>query len=172
MAKAFRTTSSEALCILTGITPIIIRTEEPVKQYNIRKSRGSQTLELDNVVELKDWPHPADAVIITETKDCKDQTVQVYRDGSKCENGVGSGAVIFTGKEIAAQIKLRLDNRCSNNQAEQLTIIKSLEAIESIKFTDNSPRTTTVFTDSRITLDSLQNANNHAYLIEEMRKKE
>jgi ribonuclease HI len=169
MAKAFRT-SSEALCILRGIIPIIIRTEEAVKQYIIRKSRGSQTLELDNIVELKDWPHPADAVIITETKDYKDQTVQVYTNGSKCENCVESGAVISTGKEIAAQIKLRLDNRCSNNQAEQLAIIKALEAIESIIATDNSPRTATVFTDSRITLDSPQNANN-AYLIEEIRKR-
>jgi hypothetical protein len=129
MAKAFRTRSSEALCILTGITHIIIRTEEAVKQYNIRKSRESQTIELDNVVELKDWPHPADAVIITETQDHNDQTVQVYTDGSKCKNGFGSGAVIFVGKEIAAQIKLRLDSRCSNNQAEQLAIMKALETI-------------------------------------------
>jgi hypothetical protein len=31
MAKAFRTTLSEALCIVTGMTPIIIKTEEAVK---------------------------------------------------------------------------------------------------------------------------------------------
>jgi len=54
MAKAYRTTSSEALCTLTGITPIIISTEVAVKQHNIRKTRGSQTTEIDNV-ELKDW---------------------------------------------------------------------------------------------------------------------
>jgi hypothetical protein len=54
---------------------------------------------------------------------------------------------------------------------EHLAIIKALEAIESINATDNSPLTVTVFTDSRITLDSLQNANNHAYLIEEIRKR-
>jgi ribosomal protein L5 len=41
MAKAFRTTSSEALCILTGMNPIIIKTEEAVKQYIIRKRKGS-----------------------------------------------------------------------------------------------------------------------------------
>ena len=40
-AKAFRTTSSEALYILAGTTPIIIKTEEVVKQYNIRKGKGS-----------------------------------------------------------------------------------------------------------------------------------
>ena len=171
MAKAYRTASSDALCTLTGITPVSIRSEVAVKQYNIRKIRGSQTPEIDNVVELKDWTHPADAVIITEAKDYKDQLVQVYTDGNKCETGVVSGAVIFIRQEISAQIKLKLDNRCSNNHAEQLAIIKTLETMESINTTDNSPRTPTVFTDSRITLDSLHNANNHAYLIEEIRKR-
>jgi hypothetical protein len=121
MAKAYRTTSSEALCTLTGITPIIISTKVPVKQYNIRKTRESQTPEIDNV-ELKDWTRPADAVRITVTKDYKNQLVQVYTDGSKSEAGVGSGALIFIGQEIAAQIKLKLDSRCSNNQSEQLAI--------------------------------------------------
>jgi len=37
MAKAFRTTSSEALCILTGITPIILKTEQTVKKYIVLK---------------------------------------------------------------------------------------------------------------------------------------
>jgi alkyl hydroperoxide reductase subunit AhpF len=40
MAKAYRTTSSEALCILTGNTPIIIKLEEAVKRYNIKKKDG------------------------------------------------------------------------------------------------------------------------------------
>jgi hypothetical protein len=31
--------------------------------------------------------------------------IQAYTDGSKNEQGVGSGAVIFAGKELAAQIK-------------------------------------------------------------------
>jgi len=43
MIKAFRTTSGEALCIVKEMTPIIIKTEEAVKQYNIRKRKGSQT---------------------------------------------------------------------------------------------------------------------------------
>jgi len=52
-----------------------------------------------------------------------------------------------------------------------VAIIKALETIESINTLDNSPHIATVFTDSRITLDSLHNANNHAYLIEEIRKR-
>jgi ribonuclease HI len=63
-----------------------------------------------------------------------------------------------------------LDIRCSNNQAEQLAIIKALETIGSVNTTEINPSTATIYTDSRITLDSLQNANNQAYLIEEFRK--
>jgi len=36
MARAYRTTSNEALCILTGTTPIILKLEEVVKQYTFR----------------------------------------------------------------------------------------------------------------------------------------
>lgn len=56
-------------------------------------------------------------------------TVQAYTDGSKYEQGVGSGAAVFIRKEIVAHIKLKLDSRCSNNPAEQLAIIKALEGI-------------------------------------------
>jgi hypothetical protein len=47
MAKAFCTTSSETLCIVIGMTPIIIKTEEAVKQYSISKRNGSQTQLID-----------------------------------------------------------------------------------------------------------------------------
>jgi len=39
MAKAYRTKSSEAFCILTRMTPINIELEEVVKRYNINKKR-------------------------------------------------------------------------------------------------------------------------------------
>jgi hypothetical protein len=152
IAKAFRTTSSEALCILSGMTPIIIKTEEAVKKYIIIKGKGSQTHLFDMEVELKNWPHPADVVKIIEAKEYKEQTIQAYTDGSKNEHGVGSGVAIFVGTELATQLEFKLDNRYSNNQAEQLAIAKALEVIESTDISGNSPRTVTIFTDSRITL--------------------
>jgi ribonuclease HI len=81
------------------------------------------------------------------------------------------GRLEFIGTKIETQIKLQLDNRCSNNQAEQLTIIKALEGIDTISTEERSPRTATVYTDSRLTIDSLRNPDNHAYLIEEIRRK-
>jgi ribonuclease HI len=160
------------LCILAGTTPIIIKTEEVVKQYNIRKGKGSQTQLINRELEIKNWPHPADAVKIIEAKGYQGQTIQAYTDGSRNEHGVGSGVAIFVGKELAVQLKFKLDNKCSNNQAEQLAIFKALEVIKTIEITENSPRTATIFTDSRISIDSLQNVNNHSYFIEDTRKKE
>jgi ribonuclease HI len=122
-------------------------------------------------VELKNWPHLADVVKIIEDKGFKDKTIQIYTDRSKNEHRVGSGVALFVGKELRAQLKFKLDNRCSNNQAEQLAIAKALETIDEINIEEYSPRTIGIFTDSRIAIDSLKNVNNHSYLIEDIRKR-
>jgi len=64
MAKVYRNTSSKALCILTGMTPIIIKLAEAVKCYNIKEKTVSLSFELNSNVELKQWLHPAGAVTI------------------------------------------------------------------------------------------------------------
>jgi ribonuclease HI len=115
--------------------------------------------------------HRADAVTIKEVTDNEEALVQAYTEGSKHEQGVRSGAAIFIGKEVVAQIRLKLDNRLSIYQAEQLAIVRALEAIESLHNKAINPRTATIFTDSGVTLDSLCNVNNHAYLVEEIRKR-
>ena len=170
-AKAYRTTSNEGLCTLTGITPIIIKADEAARLYNARKKRGSQTQEIDHAVEHKNWSHPADGAVTIEEEATMDSAVLIYTDGSKSELGVGSGTVIFIGNELPTQIKERLDSKCSNNQAEQIAIINALEAVANLNVPASKPRTATVHTDSRITLDSLQNNRNHAYLIDEIRKR-
>jgi hypothetical protein len=93
-AKDFRTTSSEALCILAGITLLIIKTEEVVKIYNARKTKASHTREIDNALDYKDWTHPADFATIIVSEDNKDTIIQAYTDGSKSAQVVGSGAAI------------------------------------------------------------------------------
>ena len=80
-------------------------------------------------MELKNWPHPADTVKTIKVNEHRDQAIQAYTDGSKNEHGVGSGVAIFVGKEHAVQLKIKLDNRCSKNQAEQLAIFKALEVM-------------------------------------------
>jgi len=110
IAKAFRTTSTEALCVLAGRTPIIIRTEQAVKQYFLRKGKGALNQSIDLEVERKHWPHPAVLVEIIEVKEYDDKTIQIYTDGSRNEQGFGSGVAIFSGKELVTKLKYKLDN--------------------------------------------------------------
>jgi hypothetical protein len=55
-------------------------------------------------VELKNWSHPADVVKIIEERENKENTIQLYTDGSNSEHGVGSAVVIFVENELAAQL--------------------------------------------------------------------
>jgi hypothetical protein len=123
IAKAFRTTSNEALCTFTGLTPIVIKAEEAAKLYDIM--RKSQAHEIDHDVQPKDWLHPAVSVRITEQQE--EHAIQIFTDGRKSEYWVGAGTAIFIQNELAHQLRYTLHNRCSNNQAEQLAIVKALE---------------------------------------------
>jgi hypothetical protein len=58
IAKAYRTTSGEALCVLTRLTPIEIKAAETARLYHITRDR--QNRQLDYAEEPKDWTHPAD----------------------------------------------------------------------------------------------------------------
>jgi len=78
-------------------------------------------------------------VALIEVKEYDDKTIQIYTDGSKNEQGVGAEVAIFSGKELVSKLKYKLDNRCSNNQAEQLEIAKALEALETTDIEENSP---------------------------------
>jgi ribonuclease HI len=169
ISKSYRTTSNDALCILTGNAPTEIKAEESANVYRI--TRGKQNQQLDHETEPKDWTHPADSVRICEHNEAKDYTIHIYTDGSKNEHGVGSGIAIYTKNKLTHQIKHKIHKKCSNNQAEQTAILKALHQIETIKLSSNTPRTVKIYIDSRITLSSLKNTKNRKHLIEEIRKK-
>jgi len=79
IAKAFRTVSNEALCVITGLTPINIKIEETAKYYEYIKGNGSL---FDQEIEVKHWIHPANFVKITEGQEVSKHAIQVYRDAA------------------------------------------------------------------------------------------
>jgi ribonuclease HI len=107
---------------------------------------------------------------INERNEEKEYTIQIFTDGSKNEQGVGSAIAIYIQNKLTQQMKHKLHEKCSNNQAGQMAIVKALQAIETIKINGNIPRIM-IHTDSRITLQSLKNMKNRNHLIEEIRKK-
>jgi len=87
--------------------------------------------------------------------------IQAYTDGSKSEAGVGSGIAVFTGGNLKTTLRFRLNVRCTNNQAEQMEILKALEYIQQL---NEENKTALVYTDNRITLQLLQNRTQHTYI--------
>jgi hypothetical protein len=68
MAKTYRTISHEALCILTGITPISIKAQEVVTQYNITTRRCIQKYQIDKAENPRNWLHSADIVSVNDKR--------------------------------------------------------------------------------------------------------
>ena len=62
IAKVYWTTSNEALCVLTGLTPIAIKIEEMTKIYQLTKGSANKNELVDNDMEVKHWQPPADAI--------------------------------------------------------------------------------------------------------------
>jgi ribonuclease HI len=168
MAKAYRTVSHEALCVLTGTMPIDLKIEQEARIYDLTKGNDIGKIKFDKDMDVKYWQHPAEASIrSTEEKEGKG-VIHIYTDGSKTDKGVGSGIAIFESGQHIKSIERRLNKNCTNNQAEQLAILEALQYIETTQRTDKN---ITIYTDSKITLDKLQNTKIHTYIIEEIRRK-
>jgi len=63
IAKAYRTVSNEALCIITGFKPIHIKIKETAELYKIVKGNNYMNLQIDHDKLPKQWLHPADRAI-------------------------------------------------------------------------------------------------------------
>ena len=66
---------------------------------------------------------------------------------------------------------MKLDNRRSKNQAEQLGIVKTLKVIETQQVNYNEHSTAVIYTDSKIPLNSIKSAKNHKQLVEDVRNR-
>jgi ribonuclease HI len=118
-------------------------------------------------MEVKYWQHPAETItFITENEETS--TIQIFTDRSKSEQGVGAGVAISKSGTHVTSLPYKLNKRCTNNQAEQLALLRALEYTENLQTED---KMATVYTDSRMTLDSLKNNKIHTFLVEQIRRK-
>jgi len=92
---------------------------------NVRGNRHKNLL-IDHDKLPKQWLHPAARIIATD--DTNDQTpINIYTDGSKSKQGLGAGIPIKRPATPTVKPMYRMDNRCSNNQAEAFAILKALD---------------------------------------------
>ena len=168
MAKAYRTLSNEALCVFTGMMPIDIKIEEAAQLYQLTKGTANDKTQFDKDLEVRYWQHPAEASISSTDEKDENGSLHIYTDGGKTERGVGSGIAFFESGRHTKSIQRRLNKMWTINQAQQLAILVALQHTEKKLRTD---KRIAIYTDSKITLDKLQNSKIHTYIIEEIRRK-
>jgi len=169
ISKAYRTVSFETSCVLAGVPPIGIVIEERARLYKIMHNMERGEFECEQPQPVKEWPHPALRQICMEPRESMQYSKVIFTDGSKMGDKVGAGAAIYVDQELIKQCKYKLGSCCTNNQAEQLAILKSLEELSFLP--DHKDRMVAIYTDSQVTLDSLRNNSIHMPIIAEIRKK-
>jgi len=125
IAKAFRTLSYEASCVLAAVRPIQQALEENVRIYKATH----KNIKYNETLDLRYWPHPVEMPIIRAPTEITINVINIFTDGSKIRGKVAAGAVIVKDDIYLNQSKYRLLERCSNNQAKQVAILKILEHI-------------------------------------------
>jgi hypothetical protein len=95
--------------------------EQNVQTYMTTKINK---LEYDAPQEVRCRRHPAEQAIIREVENGTIYTTEVYTDGSKIGDNVGAARIIFVNGKLVHQLKFELHGHCSNNQAEQIAILK------------------------------------------------
>lgn len=167
IAKAYRTISFEASCVMAGVPPIGLVIEGKAQVYRRKHGLENSDTVCDVPLPVHEWPHPARQVTITEINVTKTYPIEIYTDGSKDASKVGAGVAIYNNKQLIKQCKYKLGSYCSNNQAEQIAILKALEQLKEMQ--TQTGREAAIYTDSKVTIDSLKNPTKHDFLIEKIR---
>jgi len=108
--------------------------------------------------------------LIRAPREMPHNVINIFTDGNKIGGKVGAAAGIIRDDTVLRQSKYKLHERCSNNQAEQVAILRALEQIKYIQLAEDAEKILVVDTDSRVALDTLQNINKHYILIGNVRK--
>jgi ribonuclease HI len=165
IAKTYRKFSNVALYFITGLMPIHIKIQEVAKYYEINKCTDEQ---YDRDTEPQNWIHPAKHIEVIEGLEDSIHYTHAYTDGSKNEEGTGAGIAIYANRSLRTKLNYRLNEEYSNNQAEQMAILKDLEYIQTLK---EEEKTALIPTDNRIALQLLQNQKRYTHLIDQIKKK-
>ncbi|KFM68755.1 Hypothetical protein in type-1 retrotransposable element, partial [Stegodyphus mimosarum] len=137
ITRAFRTVSTEVLCVLAGVPPLSIQYRFYYDKFLLRNKLNESMTYNDTVICAEDITYfnsenisPIEARRINY--DCNKlgpQEIEIYTDGSGFEKGVGAAFVVyFYGLEIHSQ-KFKMKEKNSVYQAEIIAVKEALNWI-------------------------------------------
>jgi len=142
LAKTFRTCSTPALQILTGILPLHLRVKAIWQLRNEQKKQRFYPLRKPNIF-------PGTNPFSQHDEDPNYEDLELFTDGSRNEDGTGSSLVVmFKGKQVVTY-KFKLDPNINSFQAEVYALKKACSFLNVNKLSAN------IFTDSKSAIQSL-----------------
>ena len=111
---------------MARVPPIETAIEGKVQTYKATHNN----IVYDAPLEVRYWHHPAEIPLIRAPTEIPNNVINLFKDGNKIVGKLGPAAVIIEDEIFLHQSKYRLHERCSNNQAEQVAILKALEHIQ------------------------------------------
>lgn len=172
MIQGFRTVSTAAAISLAQLTPLPAKIMEVSDNLTSKLRGNTRFLPTDLSIDLPISPsellHPSlrkcitydTATTLSELNDLGfTDWIQIYTDGSRNNDKVGSAFVILHPNNTQLTKKFKLHECCSVFQAELLAIKKACEYIISKKFTN-----TIILSDSKSGLQEITNPNSRYYL--------
>ena len=136
VAKTYRSVSTDALCTITGIPPILITLENEYKVYGVLNGLEEILIENETIsktnlsTKIKTYDFPNfkqlnNLFIIEDLKthgDTNDFDVVVYTDGSRMSNGTASAFVAYVNDQEVNTCQIKLCKFNSIFQAELTAI--------------------------------------------------
>jgi len=101
--------TNEALCMLTELTPIVIKIEEAIQFYELTRGNTKEEALVDLDMGVKYWHHTAEMINFLTENNEETSAIQIFTDGSKSEHGVGAGIVIARSCNYIKSLKYRLN---------------------------------------------------------------
>lgn len=162
--RAYRSTSTDALCVLAGVPPIHLQLEQSSLKYAVLHDGVAIDVEgvhvSSNVLSIKipsfEYPYYYAGHNVNFIKPIKRQSLfsnhpVIFTDGSKMDQGVSAAYSVFRGKDIIFERSIKLNHFNSVYQAELVAISDALDWCHSSDYS-----VFFLFTDSLSSYASLQ----------------
>ncbi|GBM57505.1 hypothetical protein AVEN_137938-1 [Araneus ventricosus] len=131
IAKTYKTVSSEALQVLTGLVPLDLVADKEVAKFNLfnrgipvnikDKEYSFQDFDLVNKLDLLPWEKGG--ISWSMDSDPNGTFKKIFTDGSKLNGRVGSGIVFLSeARDIIWKLEIRLNDEASVFIAEAVAI--------------------------------------------------
>ncbi|GBM65623.1 hypothetical protein AVEN_164728-1 [Araneus ventricosus] len=171
IANTYKTVSSEALQVLTGLFPLDLVADKEVTKFNLFnrgipiniKDKGYSFQDFDLVNKLDLLPWGKGGISWSMDSDPNGRFKKIFTDGSKLNGRVGSGIVCLNeARDIIWKLEIRLNDEASVFIAEAVAIQMAVEKV--------GPTKEKIVIFSKSVLMALESNKNHSEVIMKLKK--